>query len=318
MMKNIPIFMASDDNYAPFLCTAMYSILENTDTPIDFYVLDGGISDKSKNLIAESFSLFDNYGIEYIDMSNYDLNQFPNLKHYSVNTFSRYFIANIKPNISRCLYLDVDIIVKGDIVDLYNQNLEGFPLGVVLEDFYTGNYTYLKEKIYQNYKGGSNYFNAGILVLDLKYFRENNLQTTLIKMTSDYAEKLSCPDQDVFNIVFENNFKILDYKYNFMPDHYAMFESYKSEIAKQSKQDAVVYHFTGGKPWKNESCESKLFWNIANKTKFKKIIKKKFAKKINVLLAVKKLIKKVAKKILPKSIIKAIKEKRNPQCQLYQ
>lgn len=44
-MKNIPVFLASDDNYAPFLATTAYSVLSNTKSFIDFYVLDGGITD---------------------------------------------------------------------------------------------------------------------------------------------------------------------------------------------------------------------------------------------------------------------------------
>ena len=48
---NIPIFLASDENYAPFLCTTLFSILKHTESFIEFYVLDGGIENKSKILI---------------------------------------------------------------------------------------------------------------------------------------------------------------------------------------------------------------------------------------------------------------------------
>ena len=61
---NIPVFLASDENYAPFLCTTMYSILENTKSNIDFYILDGGIKDESKKLIEKSLREFNNYSIK--------------------------------------------------------------------------------------------------------------------------------------------------------------------------------------------------------------------------------------------------------------
>ena len=61
---NIPIFLASDENYAPFLCTTLYSILEHTKSFIDFYVLDGGIEANSKGLIEKSLRQFNNYSIK--------------------------------------------------------------------------------------------------------------------------------------------------------------------------------------------------------------------------------------------------------------
>ena len=58
----IPIFLASDEKYTPFLCTTMYSILEQTNSFIQFYILDGGI--KSKDLIKQSLKIFKNYGYQ--------------------------------------------------------------------------------------------------------------------------------------------------------------------------------------------------------------------------------------------------------------
>lgn len=264
----IPIFLASDDNYAPFVATTMFSILENTKSQINFYVLDGGISSNSKKLIKASLKSFQNYSVEYINMSGYDLGKFPNLRHYSLNTFSRYFIPKIKPDFGKILYMDVDIIVKSDIAKLYEHDLGDYPLGAVLEDFYVGNYTYLKEKIYPEYKGGSNYFNAGVLLINVQKFIQNNYSQKCIDLTIELEDKLSCPDQDVFNIIFENNFKILDYKYNFMPDHFKYLKELHPNRAEQIKQDAVILHYTDQKPWFNSSVANEDFWHIANRTEF--------------------------------------------------
>ena len=45
-MSNIPIFLASDNNYAPFVATTIASICDNTKSFCNFYILDGGISKK--------------------------------------------------------------------------------------------------------------------------------------------------------------------------------------------------------------------------------------------------------------------------------
>lgn len=267
MIENIPVFLASDNNYAPFVATTICSIVKNTKSFVDFYVLDGGISKKNKQKIESLKNQFNNFAIEFLDMSDAQLERFPNVQHYSVNAFSRYFIPELKPELNKILYLDVDIIVKGDIAKLYGQNLENYPLGAVLEDFYEGNYVHLK-KICPTYSGGSNYFNSGVLVMDLDYFRKNNLTQKLIDKTIELKEVLSCPDQDIFNFIFEGNFKILDYEFNFMPDHFELLKKMHPEKAEQIKNNAIIFHYTWKKPWLNKSVASADFWEIAKLTAF--------------------------------------------------
>ena len=265
--------MASDENYAPYLCVCIYSILIHTNSSIQFYVLDGGIKDKSKALINKSLSAFKHYSIEYLNMANFNLNRFPNLKHYSLNTFSRYFIPELKPNLGKVLYLDVDIICKSDIVELYNQDLQGFPLGAVLEDFYGLNGEYIKNHIDSGFKSGKKSFNAGVMVLDIQQFIKHNYAKILIEKTIALADKLSCPDQDIFNIVFENNYKILDYKFNFMIDLYAQFEAVYPKKAKEIMRSPCIIHYVAHKPWQNRlSLGQKDFDEIASKTLFAKHI----------------------------------------------
>lgn len=265
----VPVYLACDENYVPYLATAMYSILKNTTSHINFFILDGGILPKSKLLLKKSLEAFNNFDIEYLDITKYNLNRFPNLRHYSLNAFSRYFIPKVTPNIVKGIYLDVDIIVKKDITDLFNIELEHFPLAAVSEDFYGDNAYYLKNNIYPEYKSGLLYFNTGVLLVNISEFIKKDYCSKLINLTIKYSDKLSCPDQDVFNIVFEDNFKILDYKYNFMPDYYNKLVAYRPEIADTIKDDAYILHYTRYKPWKSRKAAAfKDFWDIAEKTLF--------------------------------------------------
>ena len=54
--KIIQVFLASDENYTPFLAVTMYSILLNTNSFVEFYILDGGISKKSRQKVEKSVS----------------------------------------------------------------------------------------------------------------------------------------------------------------------------------------------------------------------------------------------------------------------
>lgn len=270
---NIPIFLASDENYAPFLCTTLYSVVKNTNSFIEFYVLDGGIKEKSKKLIEKSLKKFKNYSIKYFDMSKFDLARFPDIHHYSLNTFSRYFIPQLMPNLKKVIYIDVDIIVNGDISELYNIDLENKALAGIPEDFYKKNGEYVKEHIVPEFNNTEKYFNAGVMLLNIEKFVQNNYLDKLIDMTIKYFDKLSCPDQDVFNILFENNHKLIDYKFNYMPDFYEKYKNVVADVDYLAK-NAIIYHYTCGKPWNDKKVrKSELFWAMAKETEFYKRVK---------------------------------------------
>lgn len=273
MTQTIPIFLASDDNYAPFVSTTIISIVKNTNSFINFYILDGGILEWNKQKIISLKKDFNNFNVEFLDMKNSGLERFPNIRHYSLNTFSRYFIPEMKPDLDKILYLDVDIIVKSDIAELYNQDLENYPVGAVLEDFYPNNYQHLKT-ICPTYKGGSNYFNAGVLLLSLNYFRENNLTQILVDKTIELKDVISCPDQDIFNFIFDNNFKILDYKFNLMPDYQEAIHELGKKEAIDAISNPVILHYTAFKPW--NTLQGKMvddFWQVAKLSPFYRELK---------------------------------------------
>lgn len=264
----IPIFLASDNNYSPFVATTILSIVKNTSSFIAFYILDGGILKSNKKKILSLQKKHKNFSVEFINMKRFELNKFPEIKHYTTNAFSRYFIPELKPDLGKVLYLDVDIIVTGDIAELYNQDLGEYYLGAILEDYCPFNYTYLK-KICPGYKGGCNYFNSGVLVMDLDGFRRHNIAQKLVETTTRLNDLLNCPDQDVLNLIFENNFKKIDYKFNFFSGH----EKYVDESGKkellEARENHLILHFTGGKPWLDKSVEmSYKFWDIVKETPF--------------------------------------------------
>jgi len=267
-VQSIPVFLASDNNYSPFVATTILSIIKNTKSFISFYVLDGGIHQSNKRKILSLSRKYKNFSVEFINMKTFELKKFPDIKHYTTNAFSRYFIPELKPDLKKVLYLDVDIIVTGDIAELYNQELGEYSIGAILEDYCPRNYTYLKE-ICPAYNGGCNYFNSGVLIMNIDDFKKNNITQKLVETTIKLKDVLNCPDQDVLNLIFENNFKILDYKYNFFSGHEKYVISSGKKELLEARENHLILHFTGGKPWKDKSVEmSSKFWDIAKETSF--------------------------------------------------
>src|SRR5574344_2544565 len=125
MQNSIPIFLPSDNNYAPFLATTIASICDNTVNFCEIYILDGGITEDNKVRIEKLKEKFKNFSIEYlkIDIEKiFDGFKIPN--YINVSTYMRLLIPELNKNINKALYIDTDAIALGDISEIYNTDLE--------------------------------------------------------------------------------------------------------------------------------------------------------------------------------------------------
>ena len=257
----IPIFLSSDNNYVPYIATTIASICDNTAAFCEFYILDGGIKTDNKTKIKTLMEQYNNFSIEYIniDTEKYFKNFVTN-SYITLPTYYRFIIPQLKLNLERILYLDVDIIVKGDIQELFNTNLDNKVLGAIKD---LGDSYYIKRlKFNVEIDPSHTYFNAGVLLIDCKKWREQNISEKLFNTEKKYRGKILCNDQDVLNKVFENNYKMLLEKFN----------------ALTLKGDTVIRHYySKPKPWeikqdiKNSSQllqDVDLFWYYAQKTPY--------------------------------------------------
>lgn len=274
MSNHIPVFCATDENYAPFASLMMKSVLMHTDSFIDFYIMDGGIKEKTKELILKDLKQYPNKELHFVDMKKYDLNQFLDVSYYSVNMYSRYFIPAIVPHLSKVIYLDVDIIVKRDIKELFQQDLEGYPLTALCETkYYNAKIGNRLKRVYSFFNG--QYFNSGVLLMDIPKLIQMDFTNKAVCLTTAINDRIDCPDQDVLNILFENNYKQLDITYN-----YVVFA--KNQIKKSVKKDVspCVIHYAGAKPWKDHCPLKQDFEDVLKSSIFyKQIVKKYRAKK---------------------------------------
>ena len=262
--------IAANDIVEP-MSVAMASILANTKSFIQFFILEKStllISDENKAKVLKLKDYFSNFSIEYIpiDPENYkDLT--PTTAGYIPNdTYFRYVIPEIKPNIDKAIYLDVDVIVKKDINDLYNEDLEGNLIGAINHPKFCWNYPYFN-KVIKNLalKNPLQYFNGGVIVFDCKKCRKQKITRTLMKKTKELKDKIIWADQDIFNLVFENKVKLLPEKYN------ALRSVYESEKINDTNiiNDLYIIHFNGKeKPWNNTPYLMEYFWKYAKYTSF--------------------------------------------------
>jgi len=271
-LNRFPVVLAANNNYTPFVTTTLYSVLKNTESYVDFFILeDGKITSKNKKKISQSLKIFNNYSITYINASKHISGQFPDVDTRSKMAFARYFIGDILPGYEKILYLDCDIIFCGDIIELFNLDMDNFPIVALWEDFVE--YTNIKKNLYPEYKGGYFSFNSGVLLINLRKFRKYTKY--FVELTLKFQNLLKYSDQDVLNIVFDNNFKHLDFKYNFQIGNFYHFKEAYPKEASEIMKNPFLIHWSGMeiKPWKCKILYGYLFWEIAKRTKFYKEIK---------------------------------------------
>lgn len=297
--EHIPVFFHCSDYFAPFMSVTIASILCNTKEFIDFYVIETGITNSHKKMIEDMKKDFDNFSIEWITFEYNDIFKkdyfegiynFPQKNQWpGIHAFATPFMPLLKPNIDKFIYLDTDIIFVDDIKKLYEQDIENIPLAASPElviPLYLNELIFMKNKNI-HYDEYGNYFNAGLLLVNAKYFRENNI----IEKYFYYAktELMQIADQDCLNRLFYKKAKILDVRFNFI---YMPFEEKLKEkninipiqYFENERKEIIARHFADRKPWhhtkENWSQQPILlqedFWSYAEKSPFYSYIKMHF------------------------------------------
>ncbi|MBK6274553.1 MAG: glycosyltransferase family 8 protein [Chitinophagales bacterium] len=221
------------------------------------------------NLLKRTISKYNNsYSFYYLDNEFIQkMEDFTLSAHADYANYFRIFISDIiDPSIKKILYLDVDIIVCADLLELYNTDLSDNAIAAVYDD----NAEYkIKLGIPSNY----GYFNSGVLLMNLNYFRKYQLVKTLTHYIKNNQEKLNCWDQDALNAVLYDKCIQLSPIWNVTYFIVSQHPDIKPNIA----------HFTGmHKAWHKHYCQhpyKQLYFDYLKKDTFLHILNNFFAPK---------------------------------------
>ena len=97
------------------------------------------------------------------------------------------------------------------------------------------------------------YFNSGVVLFDVKNWKENRCKERLLELLRDYPKPhFMNPDQDVLNILLKDQKLVLSPKYNFQTTHQVYSNSAYYDIIRRTKstrQDASLSFFTRTVSW---------------------------------------------------------------------
>ena len=170
--------------------------------------------------------------------SQYKMNWSNKLPHINHMTFARYFIPDFVTE-DKVLYLDSDLIVTGDLTDLFELDLGENYLGAARSCF-----------------GAGVGFNAGVLLINNKKWKSETIRQKLIELTEKEHENVKEGDQSILNMLFKDQYSLLEDKYNFQigfdagaaeKNHAFIFEIPLTPLPK------ILHYISPDKPWKQFS-----------------------------------------------------------------
>lgn len=262
MKKIIPIFFATDDNYAPFLVVCLKSLLANCSKEYDykFYVLTTNLAQKYQDDLKAVVG--DSATIEFVSLKN-ELDKLQGMFHlrdyYSKETYYRFFIPDLFPQYEKVLYLDCDTIILGDIAELYNTDISDYYVAAAPEEVMA------TIKVFGDYVEKAlgvpvkEYFNAGILLINTKKFRKNQIAEKFVDLLKHFTFRVT-QDEDYLNVLCKGHSKILDLGWNKT--------AYKNPDF-DDKNLKIIHYKINWKPWHYENTlYEEYFWDFAKQTQY--------------------------------------------------
>lgn len=262
MNKFVPIFFACDDRFVKFTIVTMKSIMENADKnqTYKFYVLNTNISQKYIDLTKKVVREYNNFSVEFEDVSGYleaVSDRLPLRDYYSKTTYFRLFIAEMHPELDKAIYIDSDTIVKGDIYELYSNELGNNLVGACHEQAMVQTDVYGEYVIKNLGLNRYEFFNAGMLVINCKLFRDECVLDQFIDLLSIYDCKVT-QDEDYLNIICKDRVCWIIDSWNT--------EVYE-EIKFSEEEINMIHYIMWAKPWHFTTARLQdYFWKYAKMT----------------------------------------------------
>ena len=249
----ISVVFSADDKYFPGLYCAMGSVIQSSRANFNFYVLDGGISNSSKDKL---YSLIKNsplnHRLSFIQVDASRFARFDLRRGMSPSAYSRLLMPELI-NDSRVIYIDSDVLVFRDLAELWNDDLLYSSILCAVAD--TETLTLGEDSRSVCDKLGINsankYFNSGFLLMDLDLLRADNFTKKCLTFTEKYTHEVRYHDQSPINFLYYNRIKEIPAMWNT--------PVYTLNTVPWTVPD-VVLHYTSQRPWLVDSSTYSYFF----------------------------------------------------------
>lgn len=269
----------TDDNFSQHCGVMLCSLLENNqNNHLYIHIFTSRLSNcnvlKLKNILNRYYV---DYKFYNIDDSSLDGVKFRNNNPLTIAAYYRILLSSILDNsIKKIIYLDCDIIVNADILQLYNLEITNYPLAAVRDPWGPLNESH---RVQLGLEYGADYFNSGVLLVNLDYWRLHNSEFELLNF-SKKDRIVYCHDQDALNYVFKNKWYRLSPCWNFFNDSIIPQKEFQSEKDKKEiySNPFIIHYFkVESKPWYSNRflMNKKIYYYYLNMTPWRGFVPNK-------------------------------------------
>ncbi len=272
----VPVFFAADENYMPFLAVALTSIKKYASKENDYkiHVLYTGELGDGAQKVKEMEE--DGFSVSFTEISEKTAQIQSVMRcrdYYTSAIYFRLFIPDLFPCYDKAIYLDCDTVVTADIAELYAVDIGDNYIGAVADQAVAAVPAF---RVYVEKALGilpENYFNSGVITLNLKKLRELNFFQTFYGILSSY-DFIVAPDQDCLNLICKDKVCYYPATWNRMPT---------ASDGETDPNPKLIHYNLSMKPWHYDGVlYEEFFWDYAKQTPFYETIlemKKSFTPK---------------------------------------
>ena len=261
----IPIFYAIDDSSAKFVAVSIKSLIMNANNNYnyDINVIYENLSEenakKLKSLETDNVKIILTEMNQNLSMITDKLGNRLREYTFTLTIFFRLFIPVMFPKYHKCIYIDADTVIPGDISRLYNEDLEDNYLGCIVDKSTIDNE--ILASYFEEVVGipRDKYINSGVLLMNSKKLRELKIDEKFLDLYIKYGFDVIAPDQDYINSMCYGHIKYLSDIYDAMPN----------PNNKEVEKPVIIHYNLFLKPWQYENVQYyDYFWKYAKFTPY--------------------------------------------------
>lgn len=257
-MEQINILLCTDKYYVMPCGITIFSIcLHNQHNKLHFHLLVEGVSEEQKKEISELIQSHQQE-VTFYDVDNTILKDLPVNNRFRISIYYRLMMGKILPSaIKKILYMDSDVIVRGDLHEIWQTELsKNSVIGAVLDQSCDDIRHYNRTEL----PPMSGYYNSGVLLVNLDVWRKRQIGEQCIHYINQNPNKVLYPDQDALNVVTYKQWDAMSFRYNVQAYMYYCAKDilarneYVSQMIKESENPLIIHYTEARKPWM-EGCK---------------------------------------------------------------
>ena len=235
------------DNYSSIVAVTLQSFVDHhtNESVFIFHIVSEAMSADNlaylKSVIAQRTS----WQLMYHPIEEKNLAHIPT-SSFTIHTWYRIFLDKLLPDhVDKVLYLDADTLIASSIDELFQIPLENVAIGAAKDqqNFITAT----KQRI--GLPQQQTYICAGVLLMNLSYWREHNIAQQILDWAIANAHRLKCPDQDAINVVLKDKILVLPAKWGIIAKNFLYDAFYQTEEAAEAYHHPCIIHYAGCAPW---------------------------------------------------------------------